>query len=578
MRRFPLCFFLVLFSLGLTACSSLAIQGPPVAAAPPAATTSNAASPALPMLDLSGQLLYQILEAEIALQRQHYPVAVSRFLQLAETTRDPRFAERAAQIAAFIHDDPALLAAARLWVVIDPGSSDANQMMVVAAIRNAKLEMALKHMEIVLSGANGPLEERFELMAGLLSREHDLNEAVRLMEHFVSTRQDNPDALFAYGNLALRAGDLDRANDAVQQALELRPGWFGAILLQFRVLQMKGLQDEATAFLADAVAKNPADTRLRISYARLLMDSQRYEEAIDQYEPLVDQVAPNTEILFTLGLIHLQIEHLDDSESYLLKVRDAGDHAGDLNYFFGWIEEKRGNDREAISYYSRVPSADESHIEARVRLAILSAKQGDIAAARQNLHDLRLQHPEQRKRLYQIEGELLRQAGQPEAAMDTLTAALELFPGDFTLLYTRALMAEVVGRIDIVEQDLKYILERDPEHVDALNALGYTLADRTDRYKEAYGYITRALDLKPDSYAILDSMGWVLYRLGNHEEAITYLRRSIELHHDHEVAAHLGEVLWVSGKTEEAIEIWKRALEEFPDEENLRAVMQRFME
>lgn len=579
MRRFPRYFFLVLFSLGLTACSNLAIQDRPVVAASPVAETSSiGATPALPTLELSGQLLYQILEAEIALQRQHYPVAVSRFLQLAQTTRDPRFAERAAQIAAFIHDDPALLAASRLWVEIDPDSSDANQMMVVAAIRNSKLELALKHMEIVLSSADGPLEERFELMAGLLSREHDLEEAVRLMEQFVSTRQDDPDALYAYGNLALRAGDLERANTAAQRALELRPGSFGAIQLQFRVLQMQGRQDEAGAFLAAAVANNPVDTRLRISYARLLMDSRRYEEAIAQYELLVDEVAPNTEILYTLALVHLQLEHFDDAETYLLRVRDAGDHSGDLNYLFGWIEENRGKDQEATSYYSRVPTGDESHVEARVRLAILSAKQGDITAARQNLNDLRLQYPAHQRRLYQIEVELLNQAGQPDTGMDVLTTALEHFPGDFTLLYTRALMAEAAGRIDIVEHDLRYIIERDPKHADALNALGYTLADRTDRYKEAYDYITRALDLKPDSYAILDSMGWVLYRLGNNEEAITYLRRSLELHHDHEVAAHLGEVLWVSGETEEAIRIWERALKEFPDDNKLREVMKRFME
>jgi tetratricopeptide (TPR) repeat protein len=579
MQRFPQFFFVVLFSLGMSACSSLAVQDRPAdAAAPQAMVSTDGAPPVLPGHELSGQLLYQILEAEIALQRQHFDVAISRFLQLAETTRDPRFAERAAQISAFVREDPALLTAASLWVEIDPGNNDAHQMMVVAAIRNARLDTALEHMEIVLSDADGPLEERFELMAGLLSREHDLEEALRLMEHFVSTRQDDPDALFAYGNLALRAGDLERASDAVERALDLRPGWYGAILMQVRVLQMQNQPEEALDFLAGAVEQHPADTRLRMTYARLLMDMRRYEEAIEQYESLAVEVSPNTEILFTLAMIHLQLERFDEAEAYFLQVRDAGDHAGDLNYFFGWIEEKRGNDREAISFYTRVPSADESHFEARIRLAILIAAQGDLAASRQQLHDLRLQQPVRQKRLYQIEGELLRQAGRHDTGLDVLTIALEQYPGDFDLLYARALMAEAAGRIDIVEADLRYILERDPDHADALNALGYTLADRTDRYKEAYEYIRRALELKPDNFAILDSMGWVLYRLGNHEEAIKYLRRSIELRHDHEVAAHLGEVLWVTGNTEEAVEVWKRALEEFPDEQMLRDVMRRFME
>lgn len=583
MQRFPLSLFLVLFSLGLSACSSLTVQDRPGdrpgdAATAPVAVVSNGVFPPLPDHELSGQILYQILEAEIALQRQHYDVAVTRFLQLAETTRDPRFAERAAQIAAFIRDDPATLGAARLWLSLDPDSSDAHQMMVVAAIRNGRLETALAHVEVVLSSADGPIEERFEMMAGLLSREHDAAEALRLMEIFVSTRQDDPDALFAYGNLALRAGDLERAGGAIARVLTLRPGWYGAILLQVRVLQLQGRQDEAFAFLADAVVQHPDETRLQLTYARLLMDTQRYEEAVTQYEALLDKVAPNTEILYTLAMVHLQLEHFDEAEAYLVRVRDAGDHAGDLNYFFGWIAEKRGNDTDALSRYVRVPSADENYFEARVRLSILMAQQGDVAGARQELQQLRQQQPARQKRLYQIEGELLRQAGRPDAGLDVMTSALELFPGDFNLLYARALLAEAADRFDIVEQDLGYIIERDPDHADALNALGYTLADRTDRYKEAFEYISRALELKPDSHAILDSMGWVLYRLGNHEEAIRYLRRSLEIQHDHEVAAHLGEVLWMTGETAEAVEIWERALEDFPDEPLLHDVMQRFME
>ncbi len=579
MQGFPLSFIFVLLSLGVSACSSLTVQDRPEdIATAPVAVVSNGALPRLPGHELSGDLLYQILEAEIALQRQHYDVAVTRFLQLAEATRDPRFAERAAQIAAFIRSDPATLGAARLWLSLDPESNDAHQMMVVAAIRTGRLETALEHVEAVLASADGPLEERFEMMAGLLSREHDLEEALRLMERFVSTRQDDPDALFAYGNLALRAGDLGRANATVQQVLELRPGWYGAILLQVRVLQLQGQQDEAREFLAQAVEANPGEARLRMIYARLLMDMQRYDEAIAQYESLIDAVTPNTEILFTLALVHLQLERFDESEAYLYRVRDAGNHDGDLNYYFGWIEEKRGNIDEALTWYAQVPPGGESYLEARIRLTILMAGQGDLAGARQQLHQLRLQQHASQKRLYQIEGEILRQAGRPIDGLDLLTGALERFPGDFNLLYARALMAEAADRVDIVEQDLGYIIERDPEHADALNALGYTLADRTDRYREAYEYISRALELKPDSHAILDSMGWVLYRLGNHEEAISYLRRALEIQNDHEVAAHLGEVLWVSGNTEEAVEVWKRALEAFPDEAMLQEVMQRFME
>lgn len=576
MRIFPLSFLLAPLLLGLSACSSLAVHERPDAAASPAAAAGAADS--LPPQDLSGELLYQILEAEIALQRQHFDVAVSRYLQLADATRDPRFAERAAQVAAFIRDDHATLQAATLWVQLEPGRSDAHQMMVVAAIRIGLLETAMEHMEVLLSSTDAPPEERFELMASLLSREHDLPEAVRLMQGFVQTRQDDPDALIAYGNLAMRAGKPDEALTAIDQALELRPEWFSAILLRVRIMQLQDRPDEALDYLADAVERHPGDARLRMTYARMLMDVQRFDEAIIHYEILAESVSPNTEILFTLALVHLQLDRLDQAEQYLFRVRDSGDHNVDLDYYLGWLEEKRGNGAVAIDHYGRVMAGSENYVEARIRMAIVMAGEGDVGGARQLLQELRMQQPALQKRLFQIESELLRQAGQPKAGMDVLTAALDAFPGDFGLLYSRALLAERVDRIDIVEQDLRYIIERDPGHADALNALGYTLADRTDRYREAYDYISRAFELKPDSYAILDSMGWVLYRLGNLEEALRYLRQAHEMQHDHEIAAHLGEVLWVSGKRDEAIEIWERALEAFPDEPMLRDVMQRFVD
>lgn len=160
--------------------------------------------------------------------------------------------------------------------------------------------------------------------------------------------------------------------------------------------------------------------------------------------------------------------------------------------------------------------------------------------------------------------------------MQVLGAALEAYPEDIDLLYQHAITADSLGLMEVFETDLRAILERDPNNVDALNTLGYTLADRTDRFEEAYVYIQRALAQSPQNNAILDSMGWVLYRLGNHKEALKYLRRSLEIKQDHEVAAHLGEVLWVSGERAEAINVWEQALELFPDDKLLLDVMKRF--
>jgi tetratricopeptide (TPR) repeat protein len=180
-------------------------------------------------------------------------------------------------------------------------------------------------------------------------------------------------------------------------------------------------------------------------------------------------------------------------------------------------------------------------------------------------------------RIYIAKGELLRGARRYPEAMEVFNTALEIVPGNGDLLYARALVAEKLGRIDILEADIRAILKTEPDNAHALNALGFTLADQTDRYEEAYGYIKRAIEIMPDDAAIIDSWGWVHYRLGDYEKAISLLRKALSRFEDAEIAAHLGEVLWVSGKQQEAREIWQRALKKTPDDPKLQSVMQRFI-
>jgi tetratricopeptide (TPR) repeat protein len=173
---------------------------------------------------------------------------------------------------------------------------------------------------------------------------------------------------------------------------------------------------------------------------------------------------------------------------------------------------------------------------------------------------------------------LLRAEKRYSDAMDVYGTALDIVPGNTDLLYARALAAEKVGRIDILEEDLKAILVTEPNNAHALNALGFTLADQTDRYEEAYDYLKRAIEIMPDDPAIIDSYGWINYRLGNYEEAIRLLRNALSRFNDGEIAAHLGEVLWVSGNREEAKIVWQKALKKSPDDSLLQEIMDRFIQ
>jgi len=203
------------------------------------------------------------------------------------------------------------------------------------------------------------------------------------------------------------------------------------------------------------------------------------------------------------------------------------------------------------------------------------AKQGKVDEARKHVRSIRTQGAEQQNLLIQAEGELLIEEKRYDDAIAVYDEALEnQYNAD--LLYARAMLAEKMDRLDILERDLRIIIDKEPNHAQALNALGYTLADRTGRYEEAYEFIKQALDLNPNDFYILDSMGWVLYRLGRLEESIEYLNKALNARNDPEIAAHLGEVLWVKGERDAAKEIWGTALQETPEDTRLLNVIKRF--
>jgi len=182
-------------------------------------------------------------------------------------------------------------------------------------------------------------------------------------------------------------------------------------------------------------------------------------------------------------------------------------------------------------------------------------------------------------RLYVIEAEMLSKNKDDQAAFDMLNEALREMPGQAELLYSRALIAEQLGRMDILEADLRALLEKKPDDPSALNALGFSLAEnRLDRLDEAEGYIMRALEKRPGDPAILDSYGWVLYRKGQHKGALVYLRKAYGLYRDPEIAAHLGEVLWVSGQRAEAKKIWREGYKKNSEQDDIKRVKAAYPE
>ncbi len=545
-------------------------------ATPPAVITSPAPAPATAVVrtSLEPQVLYDVLVGEIAGQRGDLDASVQSYLRAVTIAPDPRLAERATRIALYAKDYDDALRAAERWAQLDPGSVEAHEALGALHLHRGQMDLALADLEQVV-GKLGP-EQGFRLVAALLRKEDDRQASMRLMDMLVARHAQEPNAHYAEALLAMLVEQPDAALAAVNQALSLKPDWDEARILRARLLAQQGKTSEALADLKEAVSHDPKDRELRLTYARLLLLAGQNEAARRQFEQLLKSSEDDAEVLYALALLQIDAQHLGDAEDYLERLLKTGKHVQEAYYYLGRIHEFRGDKQPAMLYYGNVEEG-ELRLDAQIRIANLLAGQGDVAGARRRLTELRDQNPKLAVRLYLAEGEILTNVGQYQNAMQIYDRAIGEAPQDPDLLYARALLAEKLNRLEVTEHDLRDILSRDPDNANALNALGYTLADRTTRYQEAKDYIERALQQLPDDPAVLDSMGWVQYRLGNYQEAVRYLRRALDLSKDGDIAAHLGEVLWVMGQQDSARKVWQPALQDHPDNQLLREVMQRLV-
>lgn len=529
---------------------------------------------------LNPAVLYHLLSGEIAGQRGLFTQAVGQYMQALHLAPDPGVAERAARIAVFAHDDKSALEAAQIWVKLAPDSLEAQQVTAALLVRTGQSDAALAHFEKILTAtrnAKTTTNKGFMLIVALLSKEQDKQAALAVMDKLVARRQQDPAAFYAYSHLALLVGDLDKAATNINKALALKPDWIDAHLLQADILIRQGHNAEALKKLAAATEAYPDEIRLRLYYARKLIDEKKYEQAREQFKEVLERKPAHVDALYAMGLLGLQVRKLDEAKTSFEKLLKIGKRTSEANFYLGELYQLKKQPQQAIKYYRRV-KRNPQHIEAQIRIASLLAGMGKLQAARNQLHRIQAPTLEVELRLYLAEGELLRTAGQPEKEFKLYTQALEQMPGNTRLLYARALVAEKVKHLDIAIQDLQLILKKEPDNIEALNALGYTLVDKTNRLQEGMGYIKKALARKPDDPAIMDSAGWGYYRLGKYARALELLRRAYAKMRDPEIASHLGEVLWVSGNQAAARKIWDDALQQTPKYKLLRNVMQRFME
>ena len=523
-------------------------------------------------------IYYHVLVAEIAGQRNHYDVSIANYLRVLPKVSDPQIAERVTRIAYFAKDFASAYIAAQRWFQLAPENDDALQAVAALALLQNDSSAALIYLKQVLQREEEGLLHGFQVVANLLGRsqsEHD-EQALQIMAKIVAEHPENAYAHLAYGELATMLGRYPEAEAALNKALGLAPDLQVALVSHARLVYQSGRIDEALAHLRLAIADIKDNEKLRLAYGRMLLEAKRYQQAKEQFSILSQAAPEDSDYLYTLALLALDMDEIEQASSHLNRLLELGERVHEANYYLGRIAEAKQDYVAAIEKYE-VVGRSEYQFDAQIRIGQLLARSGQIDAGLAHLRGLRMQNsePSIAIRLYLTESSVLRDADRFQEAVTILSEALSVVPGNTELLYSRALLYEKIDKIDLLEHDLRAILLREPENADALNALGYTLADRTTRYEEAYTLIEQAIKLRPNEAAIIDSMGWVLYRMGRTEEAVTYLKRALNLQYDIEIAGHLSEVLWVIGQHNAAKRLLDSALKKSPDNKTLLQVKEQ---
>lgn len=530
----------------------------------------------LPGNVLTRDLLYKFLLAEVAGQRGNVRLAARAYLELAQTTRDPRVAKRATEIAMFGRFSDIAAEAASVWLDIDPDSQQAKQTLIATLLGNNKLSDAKPLLQRLLAADKTRTGSLFLQLHPLLSRYPDRPAAFALVQELAAQYPKLAEAHLAVAQSAYGIDNFEVADAEATEALRLRPDLELAALLKAQLIQRDSAA-QAADYLRDFVAAYPNARDARLFYARLLAASKRPEEARHQFQLLESDVPNNADVAVMIGLLSLQLQDWDLAETKLKRAIDLNYRDPDtLRFYLGQVAEEKHRDDEALAYYGQVRSGEQA-VPAAARYAFILARQGKLDDARAYLQNVDAQTDQQRTLLVQAESQVLREARRYQEAFDLLNGALEAQPDNTDLMYDVAMAAEKLDRLDVLETQLKRLIELRPDHAQAYNALGYTLADRNLRLAEARGYIEKALTLSPDDAFILDSMGWVCYRQGDLEKGLEYLNKAFAQRQDPEIAAHLGEVLWVQGRKEEAEKIWRDSLAANPDNDELKAVVDKFL-
>ncbi|MEM8845099.1 MAG: tetratricopeptide repeat protein [Pseudomonadota bacterium] len=527
----------------------------------------------------TSNLMFDVLAGEMSGKLGDLETSKGYYSHAAELTDDPDIIERAMRIAIFAKDWPLAKKAANRWADVQPGNIEAQQVLGILYLREGDIDQAEIHFGRVMDAAEDSPNKGYSIITSTLLRVDEEENALELMERLVARNFDNAYGHLSYANLAMKAKKYHLAIDQSELALGFDPSLTEARVLRARALNELGDQESAFQDMGELVNSDPNNFDLRLGYARMLLQDERFDAAAEQFEILSEQRPSNADITYMLGLTYIQAENYEEAKKYFQLLIDDNRRLDESYYYLARIADDKGDSKEAERLYEEV-AYGEFYLDSSMRLAELYAANYGLAKARAHLKKVRsevLSH-EDVIRIYLSEGHLLLQQEEYQQAYDIYSQGLLEYPRHPDLLYARALTADSLDRIDLLESDLQTILQGDPDNANALNALGYTLAERGLRIDEAQRLVERAYELKPNDPAIIDSMGWIQYRLGNYAQAEEYLRKALSLMDDAEIIGHLSELLWAQGNYEEARSLLREAMDRHPDDAYLQQLIKQYSE
>jgi len=547
----------------------------------PSARAEQSGGESLPNIAVSEQLIQKYLSAELSFQRGDKFAAYSTMMSLARSLRDPRLARRALEFAIAGSLGGEAVKAARLWREIAPQSEEATQAVVGLLISSGRID-EVKTVLAQQLAASSPeaLPNTIALLQRQLARVQDRSRAYGLLRELLEPYGDVLDARLTLAQAAMVAGDRATALTEARAALAKHPSSDLVALVLAQIIEDRA---ESVQSLVAFLQKNPKSREVRLAYARSLIEQNKVAEAKAQFALLLTHHPDDRTTLYALGLMAAQAGEMREAESYLSKyiqtLGDQPDRERDSTQallVLAQIAEDKNDTAAALKWLEKIePDNQGSYISATLRRAMLLAKAKDPEAARALLQQAEVRNDDDRAKLTVGEAQLLRDAGRLDDALRMVADALELNKNNIDLLYEHAMLAERAKQFDLMERELRKLIKVAPDNQHAYNALGYSFADRNLRLQEAFDLISKANQIAPNDPYILDSLGWVEFRLGRLEQALKTLQRAYEIKADAEIAAHLGEVMWKMGRQDEAKKLWRSANDKDPKNETLKATLQR---